>query len=303
MQNHVSIVKLSDEDVRVVVQQLEGALSKHTDWLKRLHRVVICRLAPDPDNLADNAHHRCEFGRWYYQDAHPSLRDNEVFRAIGEMHQIMHGYARDLLIKMEQARQFGVADYDTFINQSIAFHARVRQLQLDILNHLAVSDPMTGMPNRRQMLPWLREEAERRRRGGARGCVCMIDLDYFKNINDALGHHAGDAVLEMVARYILKTLRPYDSAYRYGGDEFLLCLPNTDPDTVRGAMNRLRAGIESLPVETSGKAGTILRLGASIGIAELDPEVTVEEVIARADHAMLAAKETGRDRVIIWHPQ
>jgi diguanylate cyclase (GGDEF)-like protein len=128
----------------------------------------------------------------------------------------------------------------------------------------------------------------------------MVDLDLFKSINDTYGHQAGDAVLEAVAGYFLRSLRKYDHIYRYGGEEFVLVLPDTRPDAARPVVERLRKGLAGLAIELPD--GPLLRMTASFGIAPLAPDGSVRDSIEHADAAMYAAKEAGRNQVRVWHP-
>jgi len=149
------------------------------------------------------------------------------------------------------------------------------------------------------MLTKLREERELVSRG-VHGCaVVMMDLDLFKAVNDQYGHGVGDRVLVDFAHYVTAHLRPYDKVFRYGGEEFLICLPDADLDTGHEIVDRLREELASLPFE----AGDAQRfhVTASFGLTLLDPAVPVEQSIDRADKALYAAKAKGRNRVVTWN--
>ncbi|RLW61330.1 MAG: hypothetical protein B6D70_09345 [gamma proteobacterium symbiont of Stewartia floridana] len=126
----------------------------------------------------------------------------------------------------------------------------------------------------------------------------MMDFDHFKNINDSHGHQEGDMVLKTAIRYILDSIRPFDMLFRYGGEEFLLCLPGTDLVTANFAIERLRIGIENLTI--SGITKAEMRVTASFGMTALSNEIFIEESIHRADQALYHAKTTGRNRLIAW---
>ena len=291
-------IDLDNARTREMVQELEQCILSHSAWLKNLHRALLCRLPPNPDDLEPDAHCRCDFGRWYYGCPHPGLPAAAGFRSLGEGHHTMHDRARDLLHKAGAGAPLEPADYDRFIDLSIAFVSRIRDLQLSMVARLSDSDPLTGIPSRRGMLPRLAQERERSLRIAQPCCVCMMDFDNFKNVNDIYGHQAGDQVLRAAVQFVATLLRKYDSIYRYGGEEFLLCLPDTAPQGAKNIVDRLRAGLEALPIAL--KDGTSVQVTASFGIAEIDPGASVEEVIARADRAMLAAKDAGRNRVLLW---
>ena len=131
---------------------------------------------------------------------------------------------------------------------------------------LRYTDPLTGIATRYAMLPRLREEHQRVRRTGLTSSVCMVDLDHFKRINDTWGHHAGDAILEAVSAYLVRNLRRYDQVCRYGGEEFVLMLPNTEPEQAVPIVDRLRRGLAALRVQIGDEG---LRITASFGIAPL----------------------------------
>jgi diguanylate cyclase (GGDEF)-like protein len=128
----------------------------------------------------------------------------------------------------------------------------------------------------------------------------MLDIDQFKEVNDVHGHLAGDQVLVCIARNVGAHLRPYDAMFRYGGDEFLLCLPDTEPEGAVEVCGRLRAELESLEHRVAG--GDAFPVTVSIGIAELEGSLSVEDVLDRADRALFAAKAAGRNRVVVWEP-
>jgi diguanylate cyclase (GGDEF)-like protein len=163
------------------------------------------------------------------------------------------------------------------------------------LVELATLDPLTGLLNRREGFRQLGEERARATRTGRPLTAVMIDIDHFKRINDTHGHAAGDAVLQEVGRRMQAELREYDLLCRYGGEEFLVVTPETEIGQACVLAERLRASVQrsQFPV----REGVALSVTISLGVAEFTSEETVDQVISRADSALYAAKDEGRNRV------
>jgi diguanylate cyclase (GGDEF)-like protein len=168
------------------------------------------------------------------------------------------------------------------------------------LAHLARHDPLTGLGNRRSLQEDLEVLHARSQRYGRRFAVAMCDIDRFKAYNDTHGHQAGDQVLSTVAATIARELRGGDSVYRYGGEEFLLILPEQTLDTALVAVERVRSAVERLaiPQPAAGLGG---RLTLSAGIAAFDPDEapTAEELLKQADAALYRAKAAGRNQLAL----
>jgi diguanylate cyclase (GGDEF)-like protein len=128
----------------------------------------------------------------------------------------------------------------------------------------------------------------------------MLDLDFFKEINDSWGHSAGDTVLKTVASMLTASVRTYDTVFRLGGDEFLLCLPSTDLRAAWAIIERLRLKVSVRPIDL--KDSDTIKATLSIGIASLERELNVEAALERADAALYKAKRSGRNRVYVWNP-
>jgi diguanylate cyclase (GGDEF)-like protein len=149
------------------------------------------------------------------------------------------------------------------------------------------------------MLSDLREQHVLVRRGLQECAVAMIDIDHFKDVNDNYGHAMGDAVLRSIAHRLQANIRAYDRLYRYGGEEFLLCIPQASLIIAGGLAERLRAGVAEEHIQNSA-GGPNVQVTASFGVAALDGSQPVELAIERADEAMYRAKTAGRDRVEIF---
>ncbi|MBY0269381.1 MAG: diguanylate cyclase [Burkholderiales bacterium] len=164
------------------------------------------------------------------------------------------------------------------------------------LRELAATDVLTGLPNRRAFIARLEEEHARLRRfDGQQAAVLMLDLDYFKNINDTWGHPAGDAVLREVAAVINGQIRQVDLCSRLGGEEFAMLLTGAAPEAAREFAERLRRKIAEIVVNHEGNK---IKLTASIGVAALRAaDDSADASLLRADRALYKAKEAGRDRV------
>ena len=162
---------------------------------------------------------------------------------------------------------------------------------------LAVTDPLTGLFNRRYMTSHLESTLNRASETGKPASLMVLDIDFFKSINDSLGHGAGDAVLRDFAGRIGRNIRGFDLACRYGGEEFVVVMPDTDGRTACMVAERLRRAMatETFDVGT----GPPIDLTVSIGVAASQgPGETSEQLIERADKALYAAKHEGRNRVI-----
>lgn len=165
------------------------------------------------------------------------------------------------------------------------------------LAELALRDPLTGLPNRRFFEDQLREELARVARYGGPCSVAMVDVDNFKEYNDALGHVAGDRVLRELARLLAENTRETDVAARFGGEEFALILVQTPIEKAWDVVERLRRNVErhAFPNEDVLPGG---RLTISAGVATASEKaVPPEELVEKADEALYAAKSAGRNRV------
>ena len=167
------------------------------------------------------------------------------------------------------------------------------------MEHRAKTDPLTGLANRRGVEEALARETDRARRYGSPLSVMMIDVDQLKDINDRFGHHAGDAALQNLAAVLLETVRSVDVPGRWGGDEFLVILPDTSAEHAEQLAMRLRRRVHDQP--TTAENHEIL-ISLSIGVANYQKDESLESLIRRVDQAMYTAKEDGRDRITTAEP-
>lgn len=172
-------------------------------------------------------------------------------------------------------------------------HLFIQQAEL---RKSAATDPLTGMNNRRYIEPQLRSEISRAQRHGTSFAVVIADLDRFKRVNDQYGHNVGDAVLKILAKRILDTIRDEDRAVRWGGEEFLVLMLESDVDQAYIAAERIRKAVGDTPFEIDDLR---LPITLSLGVAEYAGEDEPTSLIARADQALYNAKDTGRNRVCI----
>ena len=167
------------------------------------------------------------------------------------------------------------------------------------LNYFATVDPLTNTFNRRHFLELSERKIKRTHTANGHTSFLLFDLDHFKTINDAHGHIIGDQILHGIAQIYMKNLRTDDILGRFGGEEFVILLPETKLENARNIAERLRHLIANTPIETDiGPIHTTI----SIGVALMDRtnSATIEQLLSRADRAMYLAKQAGRNRVIIW---
>lgn len=171
-----------------------------------------------------------------------------------------------------------------------------RELQhaLTRIEELATHDELTGVHNRRSLNEFLKHEVDRAERGGGPFCVAIMDLDYFKQVNDTWGHSVGDSVLVRASSAMMANLREADRFGRYGGEEFLAIFVDTTLDEASVVAERLRAAVAAVEIpELPGETG----LTVSIGLAEWQRGDDPETLTDRADRALYEAKRKGRNRV------
>ena len=165
---------------------------------------------------------------------------------------------------------------------------------------MALTDSLTGLYNRRYLNAHIDGQIERMGVSGKAVSLMMFDIDFFKAINDAHGHAAGDEVLEELARRVTHNLRSFDTVARYGGEEFVVVMPDTEIAIACTVAERLRADIARQPFPISGPAGEV-SVTISVGVAQARHEAdTTADLLRRADEALFAAKRGGRNRAVLW---
>ncbi len=234
-----------------------------------LFNAVLGRVVLKPMAQLERAMQKVRDGR-FSPEALPAGRDDEFGRLMAHFRH-MAGTVRQVTGELE---------------------GKVRE-RTDALERLTQTDPLTELLNRRGMLERLEAERSRSRREGDRYGLLLMDVDFFKELNDRHGHAAGDEALVRVARLVRSLIRPYDSAARWGGDEFLVLAPGIDEATLRALAERIRVAVgdsRELAAPDGGDSGLHVSVGATLAGDE-----AVEDAISRADEALYAAKAAGRD--------
>jgi diguanylate cyclase (GGDEF)-like protein len=292
------------EDERVSARRLESVLTSYG------YEVIVARdglmawdilQGPDAPKLA--------ILDWMM----PGMNGLELCRSIRELRQ--EPYTFILLLTEKSSRQdvvegldAGADDYLTkpFDASELEVRLRAGRRVLNLMDEViaarealrqqATHDSLTGLLNRRAIQEALARDLARAEREGTAVGVIMLDLDLFKQINDAHGHQAGDAVLVEVARRMGAQCRPYDALGRYGGEEFLIVLPGCGEIEIFDKADAIRKSIGAAPIEIP--PGSV-RVTASIGAAYAQSArgVDADELIRVADEALYRAKAAGRNRV------
>lgn len=174
---------------------------------------------------------------------------------------------------------------------SSAVEAQVQAEEAQSSAELAFIDDLTGLPNRRQMTVHLAGAIARAVEGGGPDTLAMFDLDHFKEVNDTLGHDAGDEVLRRTAAVATATLREGDVLCRWGGEEFLVLLSNADEAEAVAIAERCRRALEAVQGRTA--------VTASFGVTRIDSADTVTDALRRADLALYEAKTGGRNQIVV----
>lgn len=163
------------------------------------------------------------------------------------------------------------------------------------IRDMAQHDELTGLCNRRYMNELLVATARQMERSGQVFSICIIDIDYFKKVNDTFGHRVGDEVLRCFAAQTSMNLRPTDTVARWGGEEFLMLMCDTRADQALISVQRLHGTIKALEIP----AAPDLRITFSTGVAEFRPYESLDAAIERADQALYTAKKNGRNQTIL----
>lgn len=183
---------------------------------------------------------------------------------------------------------------DTFKQHNI--EAKQRLLALNKLTQLAETDPLTSIFNRRKFEEMLQYEIERNLRYEMNLAIIMCDLDHFKKINDKCGHDAGDKTLKQFSKQVSKNIRDVDIFARWGGEEFVILMPNANVNIANSVAEKLRNLTEITEItDIKCTAG----LTASFGVTGFKASDTIDTFVKRADTALYRAKESGRNRVVV----
>ncbi len=297
----MALYDVTRDELQGMLAQLEEAFHNHKEWHSALTRILICKLPGDKHDTSPKAHRECRFGQWYYGGVPDKLRCMPGFIAMGEAHLRMHKLAAELLIAAGADRHMTSLEFDAFVNALQRLQLEIVALQRELEDALHNHDSLTGAINRFGILPTLREQQELVKRRAQVCCIVMVDLNNLKAINERHGHLAGDLALAGTAHYLIDSVRPYDKLFRYGGDEFLLCLQHTALESAVDMMKRLGEGLAATSIEIGGNQ--LISLSASFGVALLEADIPVESSIDRADKAMYAAKAAKGDGVQMWSPE
>ncbi|PKU26617.1 biofilm regulation diguanylate cyclase SiaD [Telmatospirillum siberiense] len=209
---------------------------------------------------------------------------------------ISDGYQKmafDQTISLQQRYDRELRRLEKAVRISDRYQDMMRELN-NALQDASTRDHLTGLANRRMLVDQLKMETQRAERQGHSYTLAMLDVDHFKQVNDLYGHDLGDRALIEVAGAMQRALREYDLCGRWGGEEFLILLPQTSIGAACSVIERVRESLQRKPMP--GEApGTGIKITASIGLAEHQPGEGFSDTVNRADEALLEAKRAGRD--------
>ena len=281
-----------------VLAAINAGVAEHHAWLKSGHRALVCATPPTAAVLAGADGAGSPFAGWLKTHGGTGLLAQDAFAELQRRLERARELGKLLAERAAGGRRLPLEDYDALVEAASAFEKQASRLADAFRKAVAELDPLTGLANRVTMLRELETEFDRARRTGQPCGIALADLDRFKSVNDTHGHAVGDKVLAAAAGRFLSRLRPYDAIWRYGGEEFVICLPNADEPTALRILERLRDALAARPIPIRDDLD--LPVTSSFGLAMVEGEVGLKGTIERADQALYAAKRDGRNRVSLW---
>ncbi len=209
----------------------------------------------------------------------------------------MLGYFACQRLQLTTRRQYIALCRSEAANRQLAQEIERRKLLEQELQHQAITDPLTGLLNRRHFESLFTRELERARRTGAGVCLCMIDLDHFKRINDEHGHETGDRVLLFVSDFLRAQVRQTDLVARLGGEEFIILMPDTVIEDATGIIERIRSELAAQSITIDKQVITVTGTFALTSV-DIDRE-TLVSALRKVDRALYRGKDQGRDCLVL----
>lgn len=215
---------------------------------------------------------------------------------------------RDLLAVLANQAAMAVENANWVHTLEGRVEARTAELQAEIarrklaeehMRHLAITDPLTGILNRRHFFELAEKELERTTRYKHPLTIVLFDIDHFKKVNDTYGHLAGDQVLIKLTNFSQSKLRSVDIIARYGGEEFVILMPDTDCNAAEKLTERLRQMVAETPMHL-GPPNISITLSLGIACWDGDGEMNIKALVDSADQALYHSKRTGRNRLTVW---
>ena len=306
MENHLAIGYLKNE-VILLKNRLEfleeyiiskdihlllvNPFKAHINYLKDFLNSVL-----DDGVFSNISHQSCAFGIWLNEKGKEYIDEEHILKDLKHLHKNFHNlieiaesYKKNKKFKDLYFMILNIQNIMIWIgNEFLYLNTKFIKLEMSI-------DPLTGAFNRRSFEAIIQKLLEISQITNTSITLAVADLDYFKKINDTFGHLAGDEALKHFVNIIKRNLRKSDYVFRIGGEEFLILLPNTELKDAVEIVEKIRKDLEENPLHYDGKE---IKITASFGLAEVDKNNYIDEIIKEADEKLYKAKESGRNKVV-----
>jgi diguanylate cyclase (GGDEF)-like protein len=296
-----------DSDIlsRDIPAAIADAILEHERWLSAWLRAALCRLPASEGVTAKESHLICRFGRWYGHNSNAGLLDGKLFDDLGKMHREMHEAVRYITAKLQAGERLPADEFDAMMDVADKFRkiaVRIQELHGTPEDGAVVADEgLAELQSRLTMLAELEREWERAARTGNPVALVLVRPIGLDAIAKSFGQIGIDRIVASLATRLFAHLRPYDSVFRYGRAEFLICVPDADATRAKSVAARLDELISDSPVGLSDDVE--LSVAARIGIALTSSKVSVQESLERASHAANMAGNAAGERIVFWEPE
>ena len=268
---------------------LSELIDEYVEWFVGWHRAALQQGGEAPAPPA-------RFPLWRNEAVKSLYGAQPAIEKITGLHEQLHRLVKLVLIKETENQSVDPKDTDSVAAKYIELIRELRRFERAFAAAASGLDPLTGLRTRLTLMQDVEREMSRSQRSKRPFFVAVMDIDHFKKVNDTYGHDGGDRVLASVADQIIRGLRAHDDAYRLGGEEFLICLKETNAEGSLLALERLRVTIEKTPIPLAD--GREVRVTASFGVVSSTAAVKADTLIQTADRALYSAKEQGRNRIV-----
>lgn len=290
---------LGQKEFDNLTQSLKLAFDNHLQWLSDLNFSMVC----EPENLdkfcfCEKPYYHCKFGQWYYSVDNIDVCEHIDFINLGKKHKKLHLIVCTLVKEFRKNGKPSKTTYLEFKQMEELFLEEFKNFLHTNLSAFNNEDHLTQLPNRHALDTILKQEHSQMNRELFSSTIAILDLDFFKSVNDEHGHSIGDEVLKEFAKLLSTHVRSCDFVARYGGEEFIIYFPHINCQTAFDITEKLRKLIKNNPIKVSGNK--LIPLTCSFGIAPFSANKSIKQSIADADKALYQAKHNGRNKVVIY---